>query len=43
VRVRAIRRRTIRMTIVAAIVEFAFILIPILLLTWLNSDGSEET
>jgi len=24
-------------------VEFAFILVPILLFTWLNRDGSEET
>ena len=31
------------MSIVAAIVEFAFILVPILLFTWLNKDGSEET
>jgi len=30
------------MSIVAAIVEFAFILIPILLFTLLNNDGSEE-
>jgi len=31
------------MTTVAAVVEFAFILVPILLFTWLNRDGSEET
>jgi hypothetical protein len=31
------------MSTVAGIVEFAFILIPVLLFTWLNTAGREES